>query len=521
MAGLLLLLVGVYFWLAKCRDNARKASTSQVPYGFSTGLGGKGVGGDLPSSSSASSGMSNSSALDQWRRMQKLSPQGLASNNSLTPHSPITPFSVASTSRSGTDPISAKSSGTGAGSMTAYGQPKLRVFNSPPPEYNDYIPYNGPISSPPANQDALYSAPRSSQPQRGSNGWRVADRSPRPSVRTLESEAGGRSAASGRTGLSSRGDRPSARRSVSYGAGQDLALPPSLDRDTSSTRYSYYPYESPIGSGRRPTSTQPPLSALSSEVSEAQMGMGRAVEATRSVARLWPTRAAVPSHYVTSALEEATGGGLGPSSVAAQPPGSSAGGAGGRYLPSEVPFSFMDSDPAPAHDRPSSTSLRRGVSVKSVKTVRSFFSGLLGGGGGGGGGMGFGHSVASSTAGPASAARPDSDIFPSEGIILPPMPSGTSAGGGGGGYQVAADLFRGNSRGAASLAAARNNAPSRNTIRRVPVPAAEPLAASSLGSRTLRLEPRRSSPTNFFIELNPNSPMTELSRRDSEMTTWR
>lgn len=162
--------------------------------------------------------------------------------------------------------------------------------------------------------------------------------------------------------------------------------------------------------------------------------------ARRSIARLWPSRDAVPSLYRSNTLTHARG----PETIVKEIPlkrSSTVGAYGQTVAVQTVPVSASASvtagisttdssfvrpspltlltssssaSPQPSGYTPSSrnrpqTPLRRGVSIKSAKTVRSFFSGWIKGTDA----NGMWQGGRPDTPGrPQTAARPDSGIFP-------------------------------------------------------------------------------------------------------------
>lgn len=160
--------------------------------------------------------------------------------------------------------------------------------------------------------------------------------------------------------------------------------------------------------------------------------------ARRSIARLWPSRDAVPSLYRSNTLTHpragessmedvplkraSTLGAYGQTAAQTVPVSASASATAGistldssfvRPSPLTLLNSASTASPQPSGYTPSSrnrpqTPLRRGVSIKSAKTVRSFFSGWVKGTDANG--MWTGRP--DTPARPQTAARPDSGIFP-------------------------------------------------------------------------------------------------------------
>lgn len=179
-----------------------------------------------------------------------------------------------------------------------------------------------------------------------------------------------------------------------------------------------------------------------------------AVNARRSIARLWPSRDAVPSLYRSNTLIHTRGPeavvkditlrrsntlesyGHSTSGMAFQtvPVSASASATAGigtidsftssfiRPAPLKLLTATSSASPQPSGYTPSSRNrpqtplpLRRGVSIKSAKTVRSFFSGWIKATPGSGNGHehhGGGNFRPDTPARPQTAARPDSGIFP-------------------------------------------------------------------------------------------------------------
>ena len=447
-------------------------------------------------------------------------------------------------------------------------------MRSPPPEYPDYVPYRGPIEPRPLPSISDHS-PRYAEPEydppaiAGSNpsaqGWlRAQAGSPAPSYTpTAMSHRTGRSEISARLG---RGDRmDSMERTMNDGiyppAPIPLRTPRSIAAGTDAIPIDSY-YE------LHPETISP----VSTESSLGLSGMtARAMGATRSFARLWSSREGAPSSFgmlattpngsnldYNSSSNPTTSGLAHPHPR--PPPVDSA-----RHIPtytlaghfaqspdqlvgSELNHTTVYNGPSTSSDLPQSTScsthpespytLRRGVSIKSVKTMRSFFSGLLFHTGGGPG------SSPETPALPQPAARPDSDIFPN-GLGYLSRANSTAGG---------ASIF-GRSPSRASRAnttttgrsthhinasanpnnnTATTTNPSRATSRATSKkmhrttrhgPPTLRLDGLGLGLGTATHESGGGGAHNFFIELNPNSPMTlgASSRPGSELTpgSWR
>ncbi len=315
---------------------------------------------------------------------------------------------------------------------------------SPPADYPDYVPYRGPVEPKPAFG-------RNDEP---------------PSI------AGGNPMAQG--WLQARSTSPTPSFATSFGESDEYtqhgryAPPPLLPalrnggyfHDIALQRYEHSDLEHGTSPGSRTSSH-----GLTGTTA-------RAVGATRSIARLWPSRDAIPSNL------RRTSGNPRTDSMIYVPSYSTAGNLSSspnQLIGSSFVSRSNTNEPHSYHpsSHPSSMhTLRRGVSIKSAKTMRSFFSGLL-----------FQSSssspIAQTPALPQPAARPDSGIFPN------------------------GSLSRSNSSRAGPLSIGSG------TRREVPP--------------SLRLEGGRETSPNLFIELNPNSPMTVAasSRPDSEWTQWR
>lgn len=167
-----------------------------------------------------------------------------------------------------------------------------------------------------------------------------------------------------------------------------------------------------------------------SDTSEFEIVTHSAQNARRSVARLWPSRDAVPSLYRSNTLKSEVGGGVGVQEVPLKransttgtgtvvqtvPVSASATATGSSFIrPSPTSLVLASSSahtspsPQPSGYTPSSRNLRRGVSIKSAKT---FFSNWV--------------SRPDTPARPQTAARPDSGIFPltlTLGTVNVPLP---------------------------------------------------------------------------------------------------
>ncbi|OXG76477.1 hypothetical protein C349_05650 [Cryptococcus neoformans var. grubii Br795] len=481
------------------------------------------------------------SEVDLWRKMvNRTSTQG----DSLTASSAApTPMSFARDKRVSLTTCSGSGSGSGIGIGMGMGR-------SPPPEYPDYVPYRGPIEPPPINianssisgsgqsevlaytgmafplssaggriGSTSSSSSKSSTPRlplvTGANpsatgwllargqqqAWNISPISSREGVEGLIGDGSqgtnmgrgsGASVESWSAGESRRDrdrERDEGFDEIALGDHQPPVSPPPFSGVTSSPSGSGK--STGTGTGTR-TVPQSPASSISTPSSLGLSGIqARAVPASRSVARLWPTRDAVPSSYrVNSSFLEGMSALSSPQQTA--------------FNTSSLilnPSTSVDALPH-APNSTSSPTLRRGVSIKSIKTMRSFFSGLIflapssniGVVGLGGNGT---PPIPSTPALPMTAARPDSGIFPVFG--------GLSRGSSkvdrsrvGKGYSSTSWIVPPTSRSGA-------------TSKQHPTPAL-PLTTSTNGSRRQREEAeeeeeRDDGSPNFFIELNPNSPI--------------
>ena len=506
-----------------------------------------------------------------------------------------------------------------------YGSPK----GSPPPEYPDFIPYHGPIEPPPSavtrsaaeytGSDRVYNWPTSRKavpsiepiedntlsPNTRVEGWVNGVQAAGTPILDSTSDRSDHYALTGKSDHSLHS--PSQRKGV--GAGNEM-------REIPVTPYSVTQLDN----------LQSPASSLSS-AAEGEM-TSRAVRAKGSVARIWPNN---PTPHVSAGKTVIAGGAPAPSSFRFKDPFQStldptnlerfsdpsasmfdttttasplttlspvhtrdrraAAADSMRFAPTyTIAGNFISSTDqligsrfassfdqsmvnqggdgsSPRTSSPAAT-LRRGVSIKSVKTMRSFFSALLWNNS-----QSSGSPVRETPAlpGQIQAARPDSGIFPmtrNNSIAVTRQKS---------------RIGRNTRRGAKSRTPNSTNSPGSGQMSSVPGSTRTPgssragaiglermpsfgtrymdalsqyeLAstfhpwslgtgsgggsASGLGSGThsanpstvqtppsaLRLEcmpPLGESP-HLFIELNPNSPVTVApSRPDSEMTSyWR
>ncbi|ODN94353.1 hypothetical protein L198_05212 [Cryptococcus wingfieldii CBS 7118] len=320
--------------------------------------------------------------------------------------------------------------------------------------YSDYLPYRGPIEPPPSHlpeghhivqtgsrEELLaYGGMKSSHGSASSSGMStpplISGANPsaigwlRGAREWVDSPTSSTSfgSASFSAGTGYAGSRSGSQRSAGSGVGGRRSP---LDRITPGSREQiplerYQPALSPppfssIPSSRSspPRTASTPLSPSSSLSTPSTLGLGmgeqvqqavRMPAPARSVARLWPTRDAVPSSYRTESVMQ--GAGVGIDHRRAGYSSSS------LALNASTSVDALQSQIPAAPTENSATSLRRGVSIKSIKTMRSFFSGMI-----------FVPPTAASLphltrsggeregepqtpAVPWTAARPDSGIFP-------------------------------------------------------------------------------------------------------------
>ncbi|ODN82212.1 hypothetical protein L202_02501 [Cryptococcus amylolentus CBS 6039] len=327
--------------------------------------------------------------------------------------------------------------------------------------YSDYLPYRGPIEPPPSHlpegqghhivqtgsrEEVLaYGGMKSSHGSASSSGMStpplISGANPsatgwlRGAREWVDSPTSSTSfgSASFSAGTGYTGSRSGSQRSAGSGVGGRRSP---LDRATPGAREQipldlYQPALSPppfssIPSSRSspPRTASTPLSPSSSLSTPSTLGLGmgeqvqqavRMPAPARSVARLWPTRDAEPSSYRTESVMQ--GAGVGIDDRRAGYSSSS------LALNASTSVDALSSQgPAPTTPTANSAmSLRRGVSIKSVKsikTMRSFFSGMIfvpptaaslphltrSGG--------EGEGEPQTPAVPWTAARPDSGIFP-------------------------------------------------------------------------------------------------------------
>ncbi|WRT64765.1 uncharacterized protein IL334_001699 [Kwoniella shivajii] len=423
-------------------------------------------------------------------------------------------------------------------------------FRSPPPDYPDYIPYYPPntsssAASPSASnvgsgKSAYYNkSPHRPEISADSSGWihnASKTLSPSPSMKSRASPLIERM-----NPLSSaRSNKPeyddiALDNYSSYSRSEQRSIPitpppiPSEYGDytptTSTTPYSKY-------------TTSP--STASTDQSVAVQSIAKRGSKPPNVARLWPSRDAVPSAYQNSLATtiktepslhrmNTTGG---QSSIAPYPPGSSI------NLPSMQESIISPSAPeSPMAGARAEGGLGRGASIKSSKsigTMRSWFSGLIFAPPGSNSGLISSlPSVPSTPILPQAAARPDSGIFPlalngsvgsiplrsspagtptqmvpgtaTRSIFSSPLTARTMGSGYGYGYGYGGNQTprSGNNSPFANL----GNVNGMNT-RPLPSRSTTDSSGYTYGSN---------EGNNMFIELNPNSPIGE-SRPGSEWT---
>ena len=486
--SLFLLITCVAIYIYYIRRSSRSSQPAQFhPYGFGDGISYR----DLPSG--------KASSIDSWRQK---------ANNI-----PPTPSSGSLTS----------SSLSGSRLYVPHVQPVGRLNaaspgRSPPPEYPDYLPYTGPVEPRPSESMTL-EPPRIAGIDASTQGWLTATAaalSPLPSASWSKP-----------TRQIHRPEPIPLRNRLSSAMTTDL-----LD--------SYYPQQDLISSA----STFSSLGLTGTGLTIRAMG------ATRSVARIWPNNVVVDPYRPVQESHSA------PSTSLTQPvsrPGSPP--SRGTHTPSTLDSALSSAYPKPSPHASATTSgfsggtsaatfspesgsiassypLRRGVSIKSVKTMRSFFSALL-----------FSSPMSDTPALPRRSeryeyARPDSDIFPiaslsrSGSLVRPgPRPEGLSdlghcvigdhsiRSGGNTALLAGGGAFTPNSDSAATIWSSENCLGAKQ--REVQLE-----RASSATSHTLPPIRLDRGEDNFFIELNPNSPVTMVggSRPGSEQTavpTWR
>lgn len=488
---------------------------------------------------------------------------------------------------------------------------------SPPPDYPDYLPYTGPYESRPPSvyddhddlQGDTYSQPRSSltslNPPPAIVGFNPSAQTwlsttsgitPSPGYSTANTSMRHLVGNSNQAYTSSQDRSPRQERAARRPDPIPLKNRSSVHRDNvlSPEGYNHHRYDRDSYATSAQLDLVSPVSTLSS------IGVTRVPSrATRSVARLWPSKDAVPSlmmrnsvfdsrsskglelslgssfsasvhaaagsdvdrarHLVDSRVspshrspvdsthfERHYGGldrGYAPQSQGASPgTNDTSPSFGSATMDSMKSTGYTKSSPSSAHrstkadvpqsiyhhsttfststptvSSPSSPyGLRRGVSIKSVKTMRSFFSGLL-----------FNPPLPNETVPPTPAvrhqiaARPDSDIFPIDIGTVHRSNSLMSQ------FKSASQSQSSPLTGQPARSIASH--PPSQSPRRVELPMVQPgvggvsspsAAPQSGTSQISTASPQLPTPDHLFIELNPYSP---ISRPGSEMTpgSWR
>lgn len=329
--------------------------------------------------------------------------------------------------------------------MTYLPTPRTKdSFRSPPPEYPDYLPYTGPFEDPPT----------------------LVEESEPPLIAGANLSAQSWLAAQRYSSSSNISDTNRSRDSLATTIYRHLQRPPATYSRDSRDLDEFYRYHQ-----GDMDNMQSPMSIDSAYVEHNSM-TARAVGATRSVARLWPTRGAVPSAFLHPDSNVATSHGTAnhpnlKSTTLVSNSKSQLATLGLSNLAEPPPTHSLHSDSVSNSN--SLFPLRRGVSIKSVKTMRSFFSSL------------FANPTSPLPSTPAylqPAARPDSGIFPLQ------------------------------------LSLSRNPSTARGQMNMLG------LNLSDGRARTVEGRGRGSGESpNLFIELNPNSPITGYSH--SRPSSWR
>ncbi|KIR80583.1 hypothetical protein I306_02561 [Cryptococcus gattii EJB2] len=492
-SAILLILGAITYILYVRRRLPVRQRNEQSPYAFSKGYGNKDY---MP--------QGNGSEVDLWQKMGGTSTLG-SGDNLIANLTTSTPVSFARDERVNLTP----GSGSGRGSGMGMGR-------TPPPDYPDYVPYRGPIEPPPihttnssisgSGQEEVLaykgaasslssacgrrgsmrsSSSRSSTPRlslvAGANpsatGWLLAQGTQGWNISPISSREGGGGLSKDGSWSTKRSGR--SRKSVESCSAGELRSDKDREKDDGFDEIALSDHQPSISpppfsdvtspssqSGKRSTGIrtrtvpQSPASAVSTPSSLGLSGIqARAVPASRSVARLWPTRDAVPSSYRTdssfwggmSALRSAQQVALNTSSLA---------------LNTSTSVNALSHVP----NSTSSPTLRRGVSIKSIKTMRSFFSGL---------------------------------------ILLPPSSS--------------SDALQDRIATSSLSSVVVYQEDHQRRIGHHPIPALPITTSSSLsrrqGEEAGEEEVGDDGSSNFFIELNPNSPVT-ASRSGSLWTRY-
>ncbi|WVQ76053.1 hypothetical protein IAR50_005690 [Cryptococcus sp. DSM 104548] len=448
--------------------------------------------------------------------------------------------------------------------------------------YSDYLPYRGPIEPPPSHLSEGPNVARTGSREellpygdmQSSHGsWTPSGMSTPPLISGASPSAVGwlkgarpwvaspvfsLGSASFSAGTGYTGSRSGSQRSASSGVGGRQSPLDRLDRHDFIGLDLYQPALSPPPfSSSRSSRPSPPRTASTSLTASSGLstpstlglGLGEHVQQAvrmpapaRSVGRLWPTRDAVPSSYRTESVMQGA-------SVGVEDPNPRA-----LYSSSSLALNASTSvdalqsqiQTAPQPNTPISP-LRRGASIKSIKTLRSFFSGIIfvpptapsmphlsrtGG---------DGESEPQTPAVPWTAARPDSGIFPGlERGFSRRFASrrGRNKGGekeGDGGDKMPASSVPAKSpvtamvtRSPLSLARAlpsdsrqQSGESAQTQVRDVEEGIAlphRPQGDAAGEAERQEVEEEEASP-NFFIELDPNSPI-EGSRPASQWTRY-
>lgn len=536
----ILLILGVIAYILYVRRRLPvRQRNEQSPYAFAKGYGNKDY---MPQGSG--------SEIDLWQKMGGTSTP-VGGNNLTASLTTSTPVSFAKDERVNLTP------GSGSGSRSGM---DMGIGRSPPPDYPDYVPYRGPIEPPPihttnsptsgSGQEEVLaykvtasslssasgrrdsnrsSSSRSSTPGlslvAGTNpsatGWLLAGGPQAWNISPVSNREGGEGLSKDGSWSTKRSGR--SRPSVESCSAGELRSDRNKERDEGFDEIAlsdHRPFISPppfsdvtspsSQSGKRSTGTrtrtvpQSPASAVSTPSSLGLSGIqAQAVPASRSAARLWPTRIAVPSSY---RADSSFGGGM---SALSSPP---------QAAPNTSSLALNPSTSVDALSHvPNSTSsptLRRGVSIKSIKTMRSFFSGLiflpLSSSSDVMGQEGNGASpIPSMLALPMIAARPDSDIFP----VFGGLSRGSS--------KVDRNSMGKGYPSTSSIVPSTSGSGSISKHHALPaLPITTPISRSRRqGEEAGEEEEGDNGSSNFFIELNPNSPIT-ASRSGSLWTRY-
>ncbi|KAK8847410.1 hypothetical protein IAR55_005268 [Kwoniella newhampshirensis] len=515
--SIVLLIAGAITYVMYTRRRSRRIAaerrimnTTPTPYPFATGI-----------------GKDPSTSEDDWRlhRVQSASPS--------------TPYSS-----DGPPGINGRGFAWGIGGD---GIESNEPYRSPPPKYPDYIPYRPPADTSSHNVVSEFSETIDSNlPYIGGG----SARSPPLIAGATPLATGWLSTQRGRTEEHVTSPAPSqtsssSRRSGSGRSREGRSSIPLISRRGDRSTEGYVEialdhYDQSQRHGRSPS----PASASTPSTQELVVSPKRAVGGSRSVARLWPKRDAVPSSHRTPSLAQKVilpglgtiGHKLGTNNVThhqafdlnRRNPIQGSQCTSTATSASSPNVGAAEPDKSSVNDG-RGTSLRRGVSIKSVKTMRSFFSGLL-----------FVPSSSSTTspissipALPQTAARPDSDIFPGLAggdtsiksdrmggdMSMQNNRSGDVRDGKGGDMGRSAGLgLVGVERKGIQTRMNRDTSLKVTPFLNEAVGLGGPsINASQIGTNDGGLEEGKEASPNLFIELNPNSPIT-ASRPDSQWT---